>query len=321
VYIEYILSNSTINKTEVLDFAAHIIYTTALVICRLSGLAFYARIADRQQKLTYAIRAAAVFIIAAYLPQVFLIIFHCLPVTGLWQYSFQPGVDKYTCLQWGTVYVTNSAISVVCDLILFSLPIAIITSLRVSLERKLKLSAILMPGLLVIAISCARMYLVILGQWDADESWSYDYLLIVEVSEIGSTLLALSIPALKPLFGSLFASFDRTFISRTVTDGPSGGDALGLSGGSRSGGGIELRSVFSRARSRIMGPSQGSSGTHRDARKVSADQYAEGNTRYSASALHTPEERKTSMGSGVSQQPIIQRDVQYSVSHEKAGYT
>ncbi|KAK0301790.1 hypothetical protein LTR82_018120, partial [Friedmanniomyces endolithicus] len=70
-----------------------------------------------------------------------------------------------------------------------------------------------MPGLLVVAISCTRMYLEIVGQWEVDESWSYDPLLAVEVSEIGSTMVALSIPALKPMFGSLFASFNRTSVS------------------------------------------------------------------------------------------------------------
>lgn len=251
MYIEYILSNATINKTEVLDFVAHIIYTTALVICRLSGLAFYARITHHHEKLTWAIRAAAVFVIAAYLPQVLLIVFHCLPVTPFWPYSFQPQVTNYTCLRWGTVYVTNSGISVVCDLILLSLPIVIITSLKMRASQKLKLSLILMPGLLVIGISCARTYLVVVGQWEADESWSYDYLLAIEVAEIGSTLLALSIPALKPLFGSLFAGFDRTFFSRNATLAPSRGDTIDRTSYDESRG-LELTSLYRCAKSQVL---------------------------------------------------------------------
>lgn len=43
------------------------------------------------------------------------------------------------------------------------------------------------------------------GQWATDGSWAYDPMLAIETSEIGGTLIALSIPALKPLFGSWFS--------------------------------------------------------------------------------------------------------------------
>lgn len=47
----------------------------------------------------------------------------------------------------------------------------------------------------------------------ADQSWSYNSLLTIEVAEIGSTLVALSVPALKPFFGKIFAFLDGTFVS------------------------------------------------------------------------------------------------------------
>ena len=89
-YIEYVMDNATMNKTEGLDFCAHLIYTSGLLMCRLSGLAFYARVSDRHARLTWAIRAAAVFMIVGYLPQLFLIIFHCLPVTDTGPTPFNP---------------------------------------------------------------------------------------------------------------------------------------------------------------------------------------------------------------------------------------
>ena len=59
------------------------------------------------------------------------------------------------------------------------------------------------------------------GQWDPDESWSYDPLLAVEVSEIGATLISLSVPAMKPFFGKLFTSIGSTLRSRTTKNGSS----------------------------------------------------------------------------------------------------
>lgn len=55
----------------------------------------------------------------------------------------------------------------------------------------------------VIGISVARLVLVILGQWEADMSWSYNPMLGVETSEIGATLIALSVPGVKPLVDRL----------------------------------------------------------------------------------------------------------------------
>ncbi|KAJ3940398.1 uncharacterized protein N0V96_009395 [Colletotrichum fioriniae] len=45
---------------------------------------------------------------------------------------------------------------------------------------------------------------VINGQWQPDQSWIYSPLLAIEVSEIGATLIALSIPGFRPLAEELF---------------------------------------------------------------------------------------------------------------------
>lgn len=56
----------------------------------------------------------------------------------------------------------------------------------------------------VVAISVTRLALVILGQWQADMSWAYNPMLGVEVSEIGATLIALSIPGAKQTYDHVF---------------------------------------------------------------------------------------------------------------------
>lgn len=95
--IQYVLSLPTIRETEVLDFVAHILYTTALFLYRLSGLIFYFRISARSSKLRTGIIVVCGFITAAYLPQIFLLIFHCKPVTGFWPYEWQVEPINY-CL-------------------------------------------------------------------------------------------------------------------------------------------------------------------------------------------------------------------------------
>jgi hypothetical protein len=46
------------------------------------------------------------------------------------------------------------------------------------------------------------------GGWYSDSSWAYDPMLAVENAEIGGTLIALSIPGLKPLVNRAFSKLD-----------------------------------------------------------------------------------------------------------------
>ncbi|CAF3567514.1 unnamed protein product [Fusarium graminearum] len=213
-YIEYVLDMPTIEYTEVLDFVAHIIYTTALLLCRMSGLAFYHRLCAVHDRLRLGISVVFGILIAGYIPQLLLIVFHCTPVTGLWPYEWQRGFEDYTCLQWGLVYSVNSSVSLICDFLLFGIPIVMLRVLEMPRKRKIQLGCILLPGISVIAISIVRLVLVIEGQWNTDMSWAYDPMLAIEVSEIGATLIALSIPGFKPLF-------DKVVLQRDITKGES----------------------------------------------------------------------------------------------------
>ncbi|KAE8143922.1 hypothetical protein BDV38DRAFT_4623 [Aspergillus pseudotamarii] len=212
-YIQYVLAMPTVRQTEVLDFVAHVLYTTALFFCRLSGLAFYHRLAARSSKLHLAIKIAAGFLFAAYLPQLFLLIFHCRPVTGLWPYPWQEEPISYNCLTWGLVYSVNSGVSLTCDVLMFIIPTILIKELHVSLKRKAQLSLVMFPGVLVIIISAVRVYFVAVGQWADDGSWAYNPMMAIENAEIAGTLTALSVPALKPVFGNIFTHLTEYTLS------------------------------------------------------------------------------------------------------------
>lgn len=145
----------------------------------------------------------------------------------------------------GTVYVTNSGLSLVCDLVLFSIPVAMIHLLKLSRGRKIMLAFVLMPGVAVIGISASRLYLCVVGQWASDGSWYYDPQLVIEVAEVGGTLMALSVPGLKPM---LRLVHDKV---RSMTNS-SWRRSQDLSDPERLGYGQKLSEVSSRRRSRWM---------------------------------------------------------------------
>ena len=153
-YIQFVLGpdNDVVNLTESLDFYAHLIYTTALMTARVSGLAFYWGIVKKTGSdywLRRAILYGAGFVVATWIVQIMLIIFHCFPITSLWPYGWQTvEYNEYTgMLAWGTVYVTNSTISMVCDILMLGIPLALIQKLHTSRKRKNLLRLLLLPGL------------------------------------------------------------------------------------------------------------------------------------------------------------------------------
>ena len=148
-YLIYVMSTSTLLKTEVLDFIAHVIYTTALLICRLSGLAFYYNLCGHGANFGIVIKIAAGIVIAGYIPQICLLIFHCRPVTAFWPYGTEDIADNYTCLTWGLVYSVNSGVSLVCDVLIFGIPTAMLKILKIQKKKKMLLASILLPGILL----------------------------------------------------------------------------------------------------------------------------------------------------------------------------
>ncbi|TDZ16691.1 hypothetical protein Cob_v010197 [Colletotrichum orbiculare MAFF 240422] len=235
-YIQYVMTQDTLEDTEILDFTAHLVYTTALLFCRYSGLAFYFRVCGGVHTGFHrSIKGLGAFLFVGYLAQIFLIVFHCLPVTALWPYEWQVQFIQYKCLPWGFVYGMNSAISLLFDFVLFGIPIAMLRMLAMTRKRKIQLACILLPGTLVVAISVVRLILVINGQWQPDQSWIYSPLLAIEVAEIGATLIALSIPGIRPLvdeaynivtvrlsrmFPNLFKLKDKDLNSHSSYDAP-----------------------------------------------------------------------------------------------------
>ncbi|KAE8551382.1 hypothetical protein EYB25_005267 [Talaromyces marneffei] len=218
-YVNYVMSldEDRMNYGELLDIIMHFLYIIALFTCRLSGLAFYRRLSDAHAKLYISIRVCTIVFIFFFIAQFLLLLFHCLPVTGKWPYSWQADYHVYKCMTWGAVYITISCLSFACDVVMFVISSMLIHLLHVPLRRKLELACVMFPGVLALIISGARIVLVCLGQWSTDNTWYYDPQLAVEMSEIGATLIALSVPALKLLFGVYVLTRIRSMLPRVVT--------------------------------------------------------------------------------------------------------
>ncbi|KAF7554956.1 hypothetical protein G7046_g6678 [Stylonectria norvegica] len=86
-YVYYIMPPAVLVQAKTYDYIRHTFYTAALLVCRLSGLAFYQRICARHDYFSRWIRIVGVMLIVCYIVQECLILFHCIPITSAFPYT------------------------------------------------------------------------------------------------------------------------------------------------------------------------------------------------------------------------------------------
>ncbi|KAK3070041.1 hypothetical protein LTR53_011135 [Teratosphaeriaceae sp. CCFEE 6253] len=197
IVLQGLIDVNVVAKQEIMDFALHLVYNTALFCCRLSALAFFQRLSGGQKGVRMMVYVGYGVITAMYLPQMFTLILHCHPVTALWPYDFQVESSQYTCMSWGLVYLVNGCLSLASDLMLFAIPARLISAINTDKATKAKLALILYPGVLVVAVSAGRLGILGRGIHYSDQSWFYGPMLGLEGGEIGGTMMCISVPALK----------------------------------------------------------------------------------------------------------------------------
>ncbi|KAK8923386.1 hypothetical protein VCV18_007449 [Metarhizium anisopliae] len=156
MWMYFMMDDETYTQIQALDTIAHLIYSTALVLCRISGIAFYWRLCYMDKKFLLAIKCIAAIILAGYVAQICLLIFHCLPVSMVW------------------VFYTKED---------------------------------------VIGLSAARVVLVINYGWESDRKIEFQFsflkLLCLEVAEVSATIIAVSVPGVKPLVDKYILRKDK----------------------------------------------------------------------------------------------------------------
>lgn len=147
-FLEFVVDDATYEQMQTIDSVAHLIYCTSLLLCRISGLAFYYRICSLHKEFLLSIKVIFAALMLGYVAQICLIVFHCRPVTLQWAPTTEADIGKYTCLYWYEVYVAVSSISLASDLLLFGLPAAMLKILEVPRKQKVLLACVLLPGIM-----------------------------------------------------------------------------------------------------------------------------------------------------------------------------
>ncbi len=123
-------------------FTTQMVYMFNLWLCRVSGLAFYARINPMPQFILY-LRLSFAFITAVYIAQTLIIALQCIPLQAMWDQTVEG-----KCMGSAVVFISTGALTIACDSLILLLPIKIVLTLQASVTRKLALLGILCFGVL-----------------------------------------------------------------------------------------------------------------------------------------------------------------------------
>lgn len=120
------------------------------------------------ESLAKGIRIYVWLLLAAYTPVQFLKVFICWPISSYWDRSV-PG----RCLDQPKVFLTDTAMAAVTDLIIMMIPIPVLWQVQMSLRKKLKILAMLSAGGAAVGFACFREYKIYMFQGSKDATGDF----------------------------------------------------------------------------------------------------------------------------------------------------
>ncbi|KAJ9656266.1 hypothetical protein H2201_008598 [Coniosporium apollinis] len=180
--------------------ALQLVYHIGLCVCRVSGIALYARICQNVKSFQRYMLAAFIFVTLVCIAQTLLLALQCIPLKALW------GDGPGKCMGSYTVFLSTASMTIICDTLVLLIPLRILWTLQINLRKKIALGFILLIGLFAVVTSVFRIVSMIPAVTRPDPTWYYADILVWSSTELSAAMIALSIPAIRPLFTCLGTS-------------------------------------------------------------------------------------------------------------------
>ncbi|RDW66535.1 hypothetical protein BP6252_10170 [Coleophoma cylindrospora] len=156
-------------------------------------------------------------------------IFMCNPVQGFWR----PAIAK-SCISRDALWITNSSISIVTDLVILCIPVSTILGLNIPLCRKIPIFCMFGVGIVACLVTILRMGSLVKASRDHDITCDIPAPLccfvvltpadinaitaVWSISEITAAIICASVPGIKPIFQRRRPRQSSTSYIRTTQD-------------------------------------------------------------------------------------------------------
>ncbi|KAF7588401.1 hypothetical protein BBP40_005730 [Aspergillus hancockii] len=181
-----------IAQDDIISYIINVLYSPLIFTVKLSILFMLARFFAPYQlwvTLIYVLCAVlAAYTIAATVVKTRI----CMPISAFWR-----GLEAAngTCLNVLKVFLSDTIFSVITDLTILALPMALIPVLHLTPLKKLRVIAVLAAGGLACVVTIVRLVWVILYQNSTDRTWTTKRTDLVTCAEIALGIICACLPA------------------------------------------------------------------------------------------------------------------------------
>ncbi|OHE92570.1 integral membrane protein [Colletotrichum orchidophilum] len=176
-----------------LYYAVQMLYIIVLILAKLTILALFARVFP-DRKFQIINKLVFVFLILHGLIFVFVIMFECTPIAGIWDRT----IDRQ-CVDLNAVAMASAILSIVEDIVIFTMPIQQLIRLQLSFKKKIAVGFMLSLGSFACITSIVRLRWLVLFSISYDTTWDNVDVVNWSMAEISCALMCGSLPALRPL--------------------------------------------------------------------------------------------------------------------------
>ena len=174
-----------------ISYIINILYGPLILTVKLSILFMIARIFAPYRK---AVRFIYIFsaVLGAYTISTFIVkIRICNPIRAFW---LGTKATNGKCISIFKLFLADTTFSVITDLVIFALPVILISVLHLSLMKKLRVIVILAAGGLVCIVTIVRLVWVIIYQDSLDLTWTASRTDLVTCAEIAVGIICACLP-------------------------------------------------------------------------------------------------------------------------------
>ncbi|KAL3418571.1 integral membrane protein [Phlyctema vagabunda] len=186
-----------------ITYAIQILYPWSLGLAKISVLAFYLRLFPSDNfriVCKVAIGVMVCFILSISLTMAFA----CNPISWGWKLGNVP-----YCIDKEAVQYAASVLNLVTDLVILCLPMKYLWHLSLNKKKRVMVITLFSLGSMTCIASAVRLSTITKFYASEDPTYAAFPIAIWSAIEINLTLIAASIPSLKPLFSRIF-NFDST---------------------------------------------------------------------------------------------------------------
>ncbi|TLS26390.1 hypothetical protein PpBr36_04760 [Pyricularia pennisetigena] len=184
-------------------FVTTVLYTIGLLTIKMTFLLQYLRMLGDEWRAYRKFLASALLIGLWAMSEVWVNVFICIPVEGIWNSSISS-----SCIPNGPYQYVYISLDVISAIAVFLFPIMFLRHMIIGWPEAVALAAVFTLGIFVVVLQFVRLQYVNLGR---DFTWTFAERASLMVSEMAIALLCTCVPLLHPLAYRLFPRWFCTF--------------------------------------------------------------------------------------------------------------